>query len=85
MDSTWTQNKPENSRVSFLLNYFEVPIKKKIFGVTNSSKKNYDFTIFPNQKKKKSYLQCYSNEVHDRQTQKEKIIFTLNLVFQRRY
>ena len=53
MDSTWTQNKPENSRVSFLLNYFEVPIKKKIFGVTNSSQKNYDFTIFPNQKKKK--------------------------------
>ena len=52
MDSTWTQNKPENSRVSFLLNYFEVPIKKKIFGVTNSSQKNYDITIFPNQKKK---------------------------------
>ena len=41
--------------------------------------------FFQTKKKKKSYLQCYSNEVHDRQTQKEKIIFTLNLVFQRRY
>ena len=66
MDLTWTENRPENNRIYFPLSYFQVPIIEKIFGVTNSIKKNYDFTIFPNQRKN-SYLQDYSNEVHDHQ------------------
>ena len=69
MDLAWTENRPENNRISFLLNYFEVTIMKKIFGVMSSSQKKYDLTIFLNQRKN-SYLQDYSNEVHDLQNLK---------------